>query len=81
MWNVYILECKDGSLYTGVTTDVKRRFKEHKNKATRYTRSHPPRKITYTENFPTQSQALKREAEIKRLTRKKKLALVAGDFV
>lgn len=79
MWHVYILECKDGSLYTGVTTDIKRRFKEHHAKTTHYTSYNPPKQIVYTERLPSKPKALKREAQIKSWTRKKKLALIAGD--
>jgi putative endonuclease len=75
---VYLLECKDKSIYTGITTDVERRFKEHKNRTgAHYTRAHDPQKIVYTETHHTRSQALKREAEIKRWKREKKLALIS----
>lgn len=75
---VYLLECEDKSIYTGITTDVERRFREHKNKTgARYTRSHCPKKILYIESFRTRSKALKREAEIKGWRRDKKLALIA----
>ena len=78
-WHLYILECQGGSLYTGVTTDVERRFKEHHAKTTHYTSYNPPKRIAYTERFPTKTGAFKREAQIKGWTRKKKLALIAGD--
>lgn len=78
MWHVYILECKNGSLYTGVTTDVRRRFKEHQNKSARYTSYNPPTQIVHTEAFPSKSDAFRREAGIKRLPRKMKLALIAA---
>jgi putative endonuclease len=74
---VYILECTDRSLYTGITTDLKRRFAEHKKgKGAHYTASHPPRKIVYQEKLPTRSAALKREAQIKKLSRQEKLAVI-----
>lgn len=77
MYYLYILSCKDKSLYTGITTDVPRRLKEHRDHTgARYTRSHYPEKIVYTEALPTRSAALKREAEIKRWRREKKLALI-----
>lgn len=77
MYTVYILECSDGSLYTGITTDVERRFKEHKSGiGANYTRSKKAKKIVYTESYPDRSSASKREAEIKRLSREKKLELV-----
>ena len=79
MYFVYIIKCGDGSLYTGVTTDVKRRFKEHKNKrGGRYTRSKKIIKVVYTERCHDRSSALKREAEIKGWTRQEKLDLING---
>ncbi|MBI4353341.1 MAG: GIY-YIG nuclease family protein [Candidatus Omnitrophica bacterium] len=78
MWHTYILECKDGSLYTGVTTDLNRRFKEHHAKTAHYTSGHPPKQIVYREAFFSRSEALKREAQIKRWPRRKKLALITG---
>ena len=76
MWHVYILECKNGFLYTGATTDVERRFKEHLAKSAHYTSYNPPVKVVYRESGLTKSQALKREAEIKRLRRSQKLVLI-----
>lgn len=74
---VYILECEDGTLYTGIATDVARRFAEHKKgMGAKYTRAHPPKKIAYMEKFQNRSQALKREAEIKQLSRPEKLKLI-----
>ena len=79
MWYVYILQCNDRSLYTGVTTDIKRRLKEHnKRKGGAYTRSRLPVKLIYKVEVPSKSKALIREAEIKGLTRKKKLALISS---
>lgn len=80
MYYVYIIECVDGSLYTGITTDVTRRFSEHKNKlGGHYTASHPVKKVIHTEKARTRSKALKREAQIKRLRKAEKLALVRND--
>ena len=77
MYYVYILECSDKSLYTGITLDVKRRFAEHKaKKGGAYTRSRKVVKIVYTEKQPDRSSASKREAEIKKLTKAKKLKLI-----
>lgn len=77
MYYVYILECEDKSLYTGITTDVARRFKEHKNgTGGHYTRARGAKKILFKERLDTRSLALKREAFIKRLTRKEKLVLI-----
>lgn len=77
MYYVYILKCADGSLYTGITTDVGRRFEEHKaGTGGHYTRSRVVAKVVYTEKLPDRSSASKREAEIKRLPRAKKLLLI-----
>jgi len=77
MWFVYILECQDGSFYTGITDDLKRRFSDHKNgKGGHYTRSHKPRHIVYSEKVATRSDALKREYQIKSWRREKKLELI-----
>ncbi len=74
---VYILKCKDGTLYTGITNDLARRFEAHKKGiGARYTRSHPPKKIVRSEKYGTKGRALKREAEIKRLSRGEKLELI-----
>lgn len=76
MYFVYLLQCDDGTLYTGITTDVERRFVEHKSgKTSHYTNAHKPLKILYTEKHRNRSSALKREAEIKKLPREKKLIL------
>ena len=77
MYFVYILKCSDSSLYTGITTDVERRFQEHKDKkGGHYTNSHPVEKIVYTEECEDRSSASKREIEIKGLTKIKKLKLI-----
>ena len=74
---VYLLECKDGSLYTGITTDVARRFAEHKSGAgSRFTRAKGAKCMLYTEEQPSRSAAQKREAAIKKMPRGKKLTLV-----
>jgi putative endonuclease len=75
---VYLLECKDKSIYTGITTDVARRFREHQGgTGAHYTRAHGARKMLCWEKYPTRGEALRREAEIKRWPRKKKLELIA----
>ena len=77
VWFVYILRCADGTLYTGVTKDLDRRTKQHNaGTASRYTRSRRPVKLVYQEPQRSQSLALRREAAIKKLTRRQKLALV-----
>lgn len=74
---VYILECSNKALYTGITTDLKRRFKEHKSgKGGRYTAYNPPKKIKYYEIYKSRSKATKREIEIKKYSRTEKLLLV-----
>ena len=71
------MQCSDESLYTGITNDLKRRFRQHKNKkGGNYTQSHRAEKIVYTERFKTRSEALKREAQIKGWRKQKKLALI-----
>ncbi len=76
-WFVYILRCADGSLYTGITKDMKRRCQQHNaGTASRYTRSRRPTKLLWQEAQPSQSTALKREAAIKAMTRKGKLAMI-----
>lgn len=77
-WYVYIIKASDDTLYTGVTTDVERRFAEHGHpaKRARYFRGRKPLEVVYTEHLENRSSALRREAEIKKLTRKGKLMLV-----
>lgn len=77
MWFVYILLCEDGSLYTGYSNHVEQRFSDHKNgKGGHYTSSHKPVKLIYQEQFNTQSEALKREKQIKSWNRKKKIRVL-----
>jgi predicted GIY-YIG superfamily endonuclease len=77
MYFVYLLKCGDGTIYTGITTDVKRRLAEHKNgTGSHYTRSRGAIKILYSEKAGTRSRALKREAEIKSWSRTQKMNLV-----
>ncbi|HBQ25943.1 MAG TPA: endonuclease [Syntrophomonas sp.] len=77
MHYIYILECNDGSLYTGYTTDLKKRVMKHnQGKASKYTRSRLPVHCIYTEEYPSKSEALKREQEIKKLSRPQKLAII-----
>ncbi len=75
---VYILECSDGSLYTGITTDMPKRLDEHNTKATgaKYTKARRPVKLIYKESSENRSTASKREYAIKKLTRLKKLQLI-----
>ena len=80
MWYVYVLQCGDNSLYTGVALDdVERRLQEHLNgKGSRYVRSKLPAKLVYQEAHLRKTLALKREAQIKRWPRRQKLALIGG---
>ena len=76
-WYLYILRCKDGSLYTGITTDVEKRFEAHQNgKGAKYTRGRGPLELIYRESCGTHSDALKREVAVKRLSREQKQALI-----
>jgi len=76
-WVVYLLRCRDGSLYTGITKDLARRLAAHRaGKASAYTRSRRPLRLIYREPARDRSAALRREAAIKRLTRKAKLELI-----
>lgn len=78
-WWVYILECRDGTLYTGCTDDVPRRLAAHNaGRGAKYTRSRTPVTLRYREEQPDCSAALRREAAIKRLTRTEKQTLIAG---
>ena len=77
-WIVYILECSDNTLYTGITKDIKRRMAEHENgTGAKYTKGRGPFKVVYSEIQPTMSHALKREAEIKSLDRSAKQQLTS----
>lgn len=74
---VYLLRCADGTLYTGCTNDLSRRLAAHNSgKGAKYTRSRRPVELVYREEVPDKSAALRREAAIKRLSRKEKLALI-----
>ena len=77
-WTVYIIRCDDHSLYTGVTTDLERRFQEHRGqiRGARYFNGRKPTQVVYTENGHTRSSACQREAAIKKLSRKEKLGLI-----
>lgn len=76
---VYILQCSDSTLYTGWTTDPERRLKAHnEGKGAKYTKSRRPCKMVYCESLPDKSSALKREAEIKKMTRMQKLELISS---
>ena len=81
---IYILRCADGSLYTGVTADLQKRFRQHaglEKGGAKYTAAHPP--VCYAAVWETESRgdALRLEARIKRMERREKLALIAGEAV
>jgi putative endonuclease len=77
VWTVYVLRCRDGSLYTGITNDLPKRLLRHKaGTASAYTRSRLPVRLVYQERQPDRSAALRREAAVRRLSRGEKLALV-----
>lgn len=76
-WTVYILRCGDGSLYTGITNDVPARLETHRSgKGAKYTRGRGPLELVYSEECPDKSAALKRELQIKALSRLQKLELI-----
>jgi len=79
---VYILECSDKTLYTGIATDVQRRLDEHNNsdKGAKYTKVRRPLRVLYSEESENRSSASKREYEIKKLSREKKLELIKGNL-
>ena len=80
LWYVYIVECADRSLYTGITTDVQRRLSEHNSssKSAKYTRSRRPVILVWSKQVRNRSEASIEEARIKRLSRKQKLELIQG---
>ena len=83
MWHVYLIRTKMGQLYTGVTQDVPRRFKEHQKeggKGAKYLKGKKPLKLVFHKKIGSHSQALKTEAQIKRWPKKKKEALVNNEI-
>jgi putative endonuclease len=75
-WIVYIIECADRTLYTGITNDLAARLEKHANgTGARYTRGRAPYDVIYTEVYETRSLALKREAGIKRMSKLEKIGL------
>jgi putative endonuclease len=78
MWYVYVLTCADGTLYTGVTTELERRLAEHNAgaKGAKYTKTRRPVRLAYSETAADRSSALKREFAIKHLTREEKQRLI-----
>lgn len=78
MWYVYILQCHDGTFYTGITTDITRRVHEHNDsqKGAKYSRVRRPVTLHYVESISTKSEALKRERTIKKLSHVQKMLMV-----
>jgi putative endonuclease len=80
-WQVYIVICSDDSLYTGITTDLQRRFDQHASgRGARYFRGRQPIEVVYSENGHTRSTATRRELEIKKLSRADKQILISQEI-
>jgi putative endonuclease len=81
-WTVYILECADQTLYTGITTDIDRRIHQHETgKGAKYTKGRAPFALLYAETHPSRSLALKREAEIKAFDKAAKRQLASNQHL
>lgn len=79
MWHVYIVRCADGSLYTGITTDLERRIAAHNvGKGAKYTRARLPVKLVWHESAAGESAAKRREYEVRTMARAEKLRLIRG---
>lgn len=77
-WVLYMLRCKDGSLYTGITNNLSKRLQAHRSgKGAKYTRGRGPLELVYTECCADHSTALKREQEVKQFPREEKLKLIS----
>ncbi|MDH3324865.1 MAG: GIY-YIG nuclease family protein [Candidatus Peregrinibacteria bacterium] len=78
MWTLYMLRCADGTLYTGITTDLERRIDEHNNspKGAKFTRGRRPVECVFSQEFENRSEASKEEMMMKKLTRPEKLELI-----
>ena len=77
MWFVYILRSRDGRFYTGSTNNIERRFKEHQSgRGGKFTKAFGAEELLYQEEVPTRQEALRREAQIKRWSRKRKELLI-----
>ena len=81
-WTLYIIECRDGTLYTGITTDLEKRIKRHnQGRASKYTRSRKPVVLKYQKSLKNESLARKREAEIKSMSRASKLRMIRNNNI
>ena len=80
-WFMYVVQCSDGSLYTGATTDIQRRLKEHNGspRGAKYTRSRRPVELVYVKNCRDRHEALREEFKFKSLSRKEKLKIIQKD--
>ena len=80
MYYLYILQCADDTLYTGITTDLERRVEEHNSSllGAKYTRGRRPVKLVYNEKYETRSEATREEMRLKKLTKDQKLQLLDG---
>lgn len=79
-WVLYMLRCRDGSLYTGITNNLEKRLEAHRSgKGAKYTRGRCPLELVYTEKCEDHSAALKREVEIKKLSRDEKIQLIGAN--
>lgn len=77
VWHTYIVQCKDGTFYTGISTDIERRISQHNSgKGAKYTKQRRPVHLVYSETHPNRSEASKREWVIKQLSRKEKEKLI-----
>ncbi|MEM9101186.1 MAG: GIY-YIG nuclease family protein [Pseudomonadota bacterium] len=78
LWSVYVIFCSDNSLYTGITTNIERRFQEHltSKKGAKYFRGRKPLRVVYAQNFESRSLASKRESAIKRLSTQSKRQII-----
>ncbi len=80
MWYLYILQCGDGTLYTGITNDLHKRLDAHRSgKGAKYTRGRGPLELKYQESCDSHGEALRREWEIKKMSRKEKIALISRE--
>ena len=76
-WHLYIIKCRDGTLYTGITNNLEQRLRDHnRGKGCRYTKFRWPVKLLYSEQLPDRSFALKREAQIQGWCRRKKIMVI-----
>ena len=79
-WQLYLLRCRDGSLYAGITTDLERRFREHTaGRGAKYTRAHPPECVLGSRSYPDRASASRAEHALKRQPKARKLAWLLGE--